>query len=301
MTKTGLCEQCFFWGLATACLLLSACDLEKIGSQATAKSVAAGAILATPSFVVQPQALAPGGEAGLPFSDGGLGSDAGMRPALTVPPQTRATFFFGQRQGTGTDLRPTGTAGASVTLSWPGGTTVQLKDEGGGNYSVPEAAQFQYQNGATYTFEVVLANEAYSAQVADAPVQEVVPRFHEAAGFIDLPANSPFTFSRPPLAPGQSRPSAFVSVFPLDIANGKGAPTYSTVPQTPLDFLKLALFPSEFKQDAFTIPATAFPDRQKNYIIVLQSVKFGGPRSNNLFTATTVVAGTSDVGIVKTR
>ncbi len=49
-----------------------------------------------------------------------------------------------------------------------------------------------------------------------------------------------------------------------------------------------------------TIPGTAFPEKDHNYVIVLQSAKIGGPKSENLFSGSAILGGTADIGIVKT-
>jgi hypothetical protein len=50
-----------------------------------------------------------------------------------------------------------------------------------------------------------------------------------------------------------------------------------------------------------TIPATAFPDKDHNYVIVFQSAKLGGPKSTNLFSGSAILAGTADIAVVKTN
>ena len=44
-----------------------------------------------------------------------------------------------------------------------------------------------------------------------------------------------------------------------------------------------------------------FPDPDMNYIVVFQSAKLGGPKSDNLFSGSAILAGTADVAIIKTR
>ena len=82
----------------------------------------------------------------------------------------------------------------------------------------------------------------------------------------------------------------------------QGDPTYTNVPKTPVEFLKLVVAPGKpWQETQVTIPGSAFPDKEKNYVILLQSAKLGGPVGENLFTGSAIIAGTADVGIVKTR
>jgi hypothetical protein len=49
-----------------------------------------------------------------------------------------------------------------------------------------------------------------------------------------------------------------------------------------------------------TIPGSAFPERDANYLILMQTARLGGPQTENLFIGSAILAGTADVGIVKT-
>ena len=283
-------------------ILVSACDL---GKQLTSKSVVVSTILSTPSVRVTPSAVALPADASIPSFDAGFSFDAGALFAdagLTVPPQNIAYLFFGQRQGDSIDVAPVGIAGAKVTLSEVGGGSWPLAEAGSGTYQLfGEDAGFVYKDGATYDFTIVQGGVTYVAEVEKVPTQERITQFHPAAGYIDQTAGQPFTFTRPEPMSNVDQNLGFVTVFPMTKEGAKLAPSYTNVPMAPLDFLKLVLAPQEWKATTVTIPGTAFPLGSTNYLIVLQSVKTGGPKSDNLFTGSAILAGTADIGIVKTR
>jgi hypothetical protein len=93
----------------------------------------------------------------------------------------------------------------------------------------------------------------------------------------------------------------FITVFPVSGSGERGEPTYSNAPQTPLAFLKLVALPAEWKQGTVTVPGEAFPKPAQTYLVVFQAVKTGGPKSDNLFTGSAVLAGTGEVGVIRTH
>ena len=286
-------------------LALGACDFQKIGNQATAKTVAVSTLLTTPVIEVKGAAIASNGfDASIPDFDGGLLIDAGVLLAdagITIPAQNLAFVFFGQRQGTNLDAAPVGTPGATAKLKQVGGGTFTLDDVGGGAYSLSPDAGFTYAPNATYQFEFTLQSQVFLAEVTDVPAQENIPQFHPAAGFVDLNAGDAFAFTRPDPPQGQNRNFGFVNVFPVNAQGQQGQPTYTNIPTTALGFLKLVVAPTDWTVTNVQIPGSAFPDKDANYIVVLQSAKLGGPKSDNLFTGSAILAGTADVAIVKTR
>jgi hypothetical protein len=288
---------------------LCACDLQKIGNQATAKTVAVSTLLTTPEIQVKGGAIAGNGfDASIPAFDAGFTIDAGVLfddAGITIPAQNLAFVFFGQRQGDNPDSPPVGTAGASAKLKEVGGATFTLDDQGSGTYALSPDAGFVYKPNATYQFEFGLNNQTYLAEVVNVPGKENIPEFHPAAGYIELDAGAGsdagvFVFIRPDPPQGQNRNFGFVNVFAVS-AQGQGAPTYSNIPTTPLGFIKLLLAPTDWTTTRVEIPGYAFPDPDANYIVVLQSAKLGGPKSDNLFSGSAILAGTADVAIVKTR
>jgi hypothetical protein len=300
--------------VATVALVIgaAACDLQKTANQISARSVVVATLLATPPVTIKPAAIA-GLDASIPSFDAGIVFDAGTLPldvldaGIPIPAQNLVVVFFGQRQGDSLDVAPQGVAGAKVTLQQVGGPAFTLNETGGGNYLlVGEDAGFKYASNATYQFSIANAGETYVAEVAQVPPEERILAFEPQQGFIDQVAGQSLTFVRPEPAPGQRLNLGFVNVFPID-ASGKQAPmpTYTNIPTTPLQFLKLVGdavgAQTEYRAQSVTIPGTAFPERDKNYIILFQSAKTGGPKSDNLFSGSAIIAGTAAVGIVKTR
>ncbi len=282
-----------------------ACDFQKIGNQAQAPNVVVATLLTTPPVEIKAEAVALSGfDASIPTLPDGGTLDAGALFAdagFTIPPQTLAVVFFGERQGASLDISPKGIEGAQVSVTEVGGKTFALKESGGGSYQLlGEDAGFVYKEGATYDFDVRSSNQTFTAELVKAPAAERIPQFHPSAGYIDQAAGQPFTFARPEAPPGEDRALGFVTVFPVS-QDAKGEPTYTNVPKTPLAFLKLIAAPTEWRTTAVTIPGTAFPNPDHNYVIVLQSAKLGGPKTDNLFSGSAILGGTSDIGVVKTR
>jgi hypothetical protein len=268
------------------------CDVARTGEQLTAEKAMVAAILATPSVSISPAALAG--------ADGGFDAGGGQ---VTVPAQTVAFAFFGERSSS-FDTPPTPVAGATVTVRADGGATVQLTATGEGAFSLTSTqdSALEYTPGATYDFEATLAGERYVGRVTEAPELEVVAALHPDQGYVPHQANTPFTFTRsyePP--PGQTRNLGFTTVYPVSDGGDLGPPTYTNIPMTPLDFLRMVALPAPWRASEVTVPASAFPLPNQTYALVLQAAKMGGPESANLFSGSAMFAGTADVGIFRTR
>lgn len=285
-----------------------ACDLEKTGNQLAARTVMVATLLATPPVDVDPAAML-GFDGGLP--DGGFSGDAGF-PAdagfsadggFTVPGQTAAFVFLGTRSATALDSPPEPISNATVAVVPAGGSAVTLDNDGSGNYSKTSVddPSFEYQSGKTYEFRATVGAETFVGEVQDAPALERISQFHPPEGYVELAAKSSFTFTRPDPPPNTERNLGFVTVFPMSSDGQRGEPTYSNVPKTPLDFLELVAAPSEWKQTQVTVPGEAFPQGKSTYLVVFQSVKTGGPKSDNLFTGSAILAGTADIAVVRTK
>jgi hypothetical protein len=269
-----------------------ACELQKLGSQATSRTVAVSTVLNTPSFELPAAALAGNGfDAGTTF-----GGDGGVR----VPAQNAAWVFFGQRQGESLDVAPVGVSGALAVLKQVGGASVPLKDQGGGQYVLQGDAGFSYQDNASYQIEVVSSGETYVAEVERVPPAEAIAEFRPAAGYVQLNAGQAFSFRRPEPPQGQERTLGFITVFSISASGSPGASTYTNIPSTPLQFLKLVVAPTEWKEANVTVPGSAFPNQDANYMVVLQSAKLGGPKSDNLFSGSVILAGNAQVAVIKT-
>ncbi|MBN9684072.1 MULTISPECIES: hypothetical protein [unclassified Corallococcus] len=280
--------------LATVSLLSPlACDLEKTTNQLKADHVIVGTLLATPQVDVSASAMA-GYDAGT-FG----GPDGG--DVVNFPGQTAAFVFFGTKSGE--NAQPQGVSGATVTLNTGSSAGVPLNGQGGGSYGVTSDStdDLTYASGATYSFFAEQNGTKYEARVEDAPTKEAIAKFHPEEGFVRHDANTAFAFDRPAPPANQDRTLGFVTVVPLGANGEKGQATYSNVPTSPVEFLQLAATPALFREARVTIPATAFPNPKQTYLVIFQAVRMGGPESDNLFLGSVVLAGTAEVGIVRTN
>jgi hypothetical protein len=285
---------------AATALLLSplACDFTQTGNQLFADKVMVGTLFSTPDVDVSMTAMA-GGDAGT-LPDGGVPEE----DRLTIPGQTAAFVFFGTRNGEQGNPEPL--ANATVRIEVQNGSTTPLENKGAGTYSMTsdfggDDGGVKYQNGATYNFVAVHGGNSHVGQVKDAPAQERIATLHPPEGFVRRNANQGLTLQRPAVAGGQERTLGFVTVFPLGQNGEKGEPTYTNMPKEPLDFLKLVALPTEWQKATLDIPGSAFPQAGSNYLVVFQTVRSGGPESNNLFYGSALLVGTADVGMVHTQ
>ena len=276
----------------------------RTGSQLSARKVMVATLLSTPPVDLQPAAFG-GADGGFPF-DGGFPADAGFSGDggfVTVPGQTLAFVFFGTRTSENLDSPPEGVAGATVTVAAVDGATATLKDDGKCDYSKSSVddGTFKNESGKTYDFTASSGGASFVGEVERAPGLERISQLHPPAGFISKAANTPFTFTRPDPPSGQERNLGFVSVYPINSDGQKAEPTYTNVPNTPVQFLKLIALPSEWKKTEVVVPAEAFPAVNQTYVIAFQAVKSGGPKSDNLFTGSALLVGTADIGVVRTH
>jgi hypothetical protein len=283
---------------AAFALLLSplACDFEKTGNQLLAKKVMVGTLLSTPDVAFSPSAAA-GIDAGT-LPDGGSVID----DRITVPGQTAAFVFFGTREGDQGTPEPL--ANANVRIEVVNGSQFNLENEGAGTYSHTsdpgEDAGVKYQPGATYRFVAVENGTSHVGAVEQAPALERIERLHPAEGYVRHTANQAITLQRP--AVSGERTHGFVTVVPLDSKGEKGQPTYTSVPKDPLGFIELVALPTAPSLAAsITIPGTAFPQKDTNYLVIFQTMKTGGAESDNLFVGSALLVGTADVGLVHTQ
>ncbi|WP_205525770.1 hypothetical protein [Pyxidicoccus trucidator] len=278
--------------LAASSLAPLACDLEKTGNQLAADHVMVGTLLSTPQVDVSASALAG-------YDAGTFGADGG--DVISLPAQTAAVVFFGTR--TGENSQPSGVAGASVTLQPEGGQATTLTEDGAGSYSRTSVGDegLQYQSGATYQFIASRSGTRYVGQVDNSPPKETVAAFHPPEGFLRIDANAALAFDRAAVPEGQDRTLGFVTVVPLSADGSQGDPTYTNVPKAPLQFLQLVGLPGPYREARVTIPGTAFPQANKTYLVIFQAVRLGGAESDNLFLGSALLAGTAEVGVVRTR
>lgn len=278
---------------AAFCLLAPlACDLGKTVNQISAETVMVGTLLSTPDVDISPEATA-----GL---DGGFSSDGGVSN-VTIPGQTVAALFLGTRNGE--NSAPQGLTGATTTLQINNTQPVPLTSDGAGAYSRSSNGDenLKYQSGATYTFVAERQGERFEGRVENAPALEKIDVLHPQGGIVRIDANTALSFDRKDPQGDQDRTLGFVTVVPVSDSGQQGEPTYTNVPKSPIDFIKLVALPTDWKQKRVTIPGSAFPQPRQTYLVIFQAVRTGGPESENLFVGSALLAGTADVGVVRTN
>jgi hypothetical protein len=293
--------------LAAACLglsLLAGCNVEKTAAQAAARRVMVATLVATPEVAFEPQAIA-GLDAGFQVPDGGLAFDGGFNldAGFVVPAQNAALAFFGERQGDGISQPPVPLAGTSMQVKTGSGGSFSLAlDESTGAWRLAslDNPAFVYEEGQSYQFIANQNGENHVTEIAAVPPREPVAAFHPDDGVIDLAAGQDFVFVRSDPPENRDRDLAFITVVPISRQGERGAPTYTNVPTDALGLLKLVTAPGAYKRSEVTIPGSAFPERNSNYLLLLQTARVGGPQTANLFIASAILAGSAEVGIVKT-
>ncbi len=284
---------------AISSLLLSplACDFEKTGNQLLAEKMMVGTLLSTPDVNVSKSAMY-GGDAGT-LPDGGIPEN----DRLTLPGQTAAFVFFGTRGGEQGSPEPL--SDANVRLEVQNGNTLNLDNKGAGTYGTTsnsgEDAGVKYQTGANYRFVASHGGNSHVGVVEGAPAQERIDALHPTGGYIRHTASQGLTLRRPSVGGNKERTLGFVAVVPLGMNGVQGDPTYTNMPTKPLDIIQLVAMPSDWQQETLSIPGSAFPKPDSNYLVIFQSAKMGGPESNNLFIGSALLVGTADVGVVHTQ
>ena len=226
----------------------------------------------------------------------------------TLPPQTVAQVFFGQRDQDPTKA-PTAITGAVVTLEFDG-KTFTLKDQGSGNYglSTVDDATFVYVPGQHYKLSLTSGGTGpYTAEV-DGPSLDAIEGFKDlrdkpvpADRIWKLPANSEVKLTRTNIDD-----PAFVTVIPSSaFIDGTRKPSYTDMPTQVLDLFDLIANDAPWHQKVITIPAsdsvrgTAFPAAGL-YALTVSSVR-KGTTSQNLFTASAFLVGMADVALVQAQ
>ncbi|MBL8954085.1 MAG: hypothetical protein JNK82_25135 [Myxococcaceae bacterium] len=316
------------FGVLTLFMAIAGCDCNKTSAQIQARHLMVATVLATPEIVIKREAIAglddflgqfdasiPYFDGGIPFEyDGGCpfedgcAFDAGILPisfdqnGVTFAPQTAVLAFFGTREGDGFTSAPVGVSDATLSLT-NGVTTWPLDAQGGGAHTLTsqDDATLLYVPGANYAFSATSMGQEYVGEIRETPTPEAIAQLHPEAGYIELDAGSPYTLTRPDPPPGQQRLYGFVSVLPISANGDQGSFTYTNVPTTPIKALELVAGPSEWRKTVIEIPADAFPQPDRNYLILFQTAQLGFASSSNLFIGSPMIAGVADVGIVKTK
>lgn len=296
--------------VALLAVCAAGCNVEKAASQAAARRVMVATLIATPEVVIPAEAIA-GFDGGFTLPDAGFVLDAGflldagidLDGGLVIPAQTAALAFFGERQGDGVSQAPVPLDGAALFVQAGEGARKSLSpDPATGGYALTslDDPSFVYREGERYQFIATYEFENYVAELDAAPARERIEGFHPPEGYIRRAAGQNFVFLRPDPPEGKDRDLGFVTVVPISPRGERGEPTYTNVPKDALGLLKLVTAPGSYKKTEFTVPGEAFPERDRNYLILMQTARLGGPQSANLFISSAILAGTAEVAIVRT-
>lgn len=265
-----------------------------------ADKVLAGTVIATPEADLM--FLLPDASYTIPF-DSGIPiplPDGGLPISTKVPSQTVAAIFFGQRAPDYTS-QPKGIAGASVTISIDE-KTFTLSDQGSGAYGLTsqDDTTFLYKDDAKIKVTVVNAGTTYTATVK-APPRDEISQFKAVKPWpLQQAAGQALQLTR-----GNTDDIAFTTVIEVNentkLSDINSIPaTYTDVPKTAMDLLDLVANDSMWKRKVITIPSSAFPTANSYYGVLITAVR-RGETSSNLFTASALLVGKADLGVVKTR
>lgn len=231
----------------------------------------------------------------------------------TIDGATTFTLFFGQIDPQGIASGSTdsfsGLKDAEVTLEFKdpeSGDTVSLNvaDQGGGSYTLESltAEKLVYHSDTEYT--VVIKHEGSTYKLAaEAPKAQRIALFEGSTPPVleGHPAGQDLEVARLVEGSNSENPIGFVSLSPLD--GDSSSSTYTNLPSTAVDFLKLALDPEPWKQDSFTIEGKNFA-KDASYMLTLSTVENGKQAKDDdtsaVFASSFFLVGNADGGVVLT-
>jgi len=212
----------------------------------------------------------------------------------TVPAGVVTNVFLGTRQSSTDTSPPTPTTGAKVHVEFGDGQSVDLPDQGDGNY---RSTSVEYVPGDTYRFVAVVGSDTFAVSVT-APPSEHIDEFHPDGGFtvqnpfIPVSANADLTLHRAP-ANGEET-IALTTIVPVS-STGPGQPSFDP----PLDantLLNVVLDPAQYEKPTVTVDGTkAWPACDPaDYLVTVTGLKKGDAEGSNLFLGSTALAGSAD-------
>lgn len=233
---------------------------------------------------------------------------------VELPGAVVATVFFGEvdkgaNPADAGSWSTTGLAGATVRITWEGGSAALDPVAGAaGQYAL--AGDLAYQPGTAYTFRVEHDGETYSGTVV-APAK---PTMRDDGG-AELPlVQPPVTYAQiddPYVLRRDGDSVAFYAVTQLSSATAPvdlAAATCTNAPDVsdPLAVLKLFLNDDAWRAPSFSLPkADCFPTPapELGYGLLLTAVNkaSGSSLSSNLFLGSGVVAGSSAASVLPVR
>ncbi|WP_242361008.1 hypothetical protein [Anaeromyxobacter sp. SG17] len=222
-----------------------------------------------------------------------------------------ATVFFGEvdkgaNPADAASWRTTGLDGATVRLTWDGGTATLAPAGAAGQYALTGGA-LAYVPGTAYTFRVEYGGETYSGTVTAPPR----PVLQDESGAPLPVVQAPIAYSQLPdpyVLRRDGTSVAFYAVTALSSPSGAvnaSAATCTNAPDVtdPMAVVRLFLDDGAWRTPTFSLAkADCFPAPapQYGYGLLLTSVnKVGGTSlSSNLFLGSGVVAGSAAASVL---
>jgi hypothetical protein len=233
-------------------------------------------------------------------------ADVVAAQGVTVSGVTTAQVFFGDRQDLTSGQAPVGIAGATVTVSWTGGTApVTLPAAPASGWYQLTPAPIPYTVGATYTFTVTSGGQAYTG-AARAPSPAAIQELVGAQVPKVFPPQAAATFDHQTIT-RLGTDVAFYAVNPVGGSSGLGATACTNAPFTdPGALVQLLLDDAAWRVPAFELfrsdraPTTAqacFAPGTGTHLLSLTTVT-RGTTSSNLFLGSGVLVGSTDAGVL---
>jgi hypothetical protein len=223
------------------------------------------------------------------------------------PTATFASVFFGNRP-TETTVQPDPVPGATVAIADDAGlSTVATATAQAGFYAATSLdGGLRYDSSAEYDFTITDdAGVVYTAAGSAAPQEQVAQlqtQFVDDGGFpapvfAIASVGSPFTLTRSAQEVNGQLDVAFTAVFGLTNGAPSANPTWTNAPEQPSDFLQLIVNDAQWRAATVTIPGSAFPS-PGFYLVTLTAVREGSATSDDLFSGSAVLLGSSVAGVL---
>jgi hypothetical protein len=230
-------------------------------------------------------------------------ADVAAAQGVTVSGVTTAQVFFGDRQDLTSGQAPVGIAGATVTVSWTGGTSpVTLPAAPASGWYQLTPAPIPYTVDATYTFTVTSGGQTYTG-AARAPSPAAIQELKGAPVF---PPQAAVSFIHQTITRLGSD-VAFYAVNPVGGSSGLGATACTNAPFTdPGALVQLLLDDAAWRVPSFDLfrsdraPTTGqacFAPVTGTHLLSLTTVT-RGTTSSNLFLGSGVLVGSTAAGVL---
>lgn len=234
-----------------------------------------------------------------------------------VPGVTSFTLFFGSvdkskiiPRGDAEEAEDgafKGNAGAKVTLHYADANgerrELTIPDLGGGKYVLNSTdSQLGYSPSARYRVDIEHDGKKYRLD-ALAPASSKIAEFAEKDVVTEHKAGADFTVTRAGNPDPDTNSLAFVNL--MSVSGSEDSESYTNMPSDGLDFLRLVLADSKWRENAFVVPGEHF-EKGAQYLVTLTSVERGTSKGPNdgteaLFPASSFLVGVGAAGGILTE